>query len=77
MTNCLCEETEIDLLMFWGKLTIEITVELDSGLTFIQSKLGWIVRGKQNLNDNCTTPLSMHVRSIPLNELSFRNILSY
>ncbi|GFU06110.1 DUF1758 domain-containing protein [Nephila pilipes] len=54
-----------------GKLLTENVVELDSGLTAVESKLGWTVIGKQNfrVKDNFITTVSMHVGRIPLYEL--------
>lgn len=80
LTDCLCEKSKIDLLIgvdITGKLLIENVVDVDSDLTAVESKLGWMVIGKQNLciKDRCTTSLSMYVRTIPLNELRALEVL--
>ncbi|GFV74568.1 uncharacterized protein TNCV_5130101 [Trichonephila clavipes] len=53
-----------------GKLLTGNVVTLHSGLTAVESKLGWMVFGKQKFcgKDKFTT-LSMHVGNIPLQNL--------
>lgn len=69
----MCRETEIDLdrMDIMGKLLTENEVVLESGLTVIQSKLGWTVIEKQNLckKDSYITSLSIYVKNASLNEL--------
>ncbi|GFY08406.1 uncharacterized protein TNCV_1358121 [Trichonephila clavipes] len=50
-----------------GRLLTGNVVTLHSGLTAVESKLGWTVFGKQKFcgKDKFTTALSMHVESIP------------
>ncbi|GFU03121.1 DUF1758 domain-containing protein [Nephila pilipes] len=74
LSDSVCDATEIDLLIgadVMGKLLTENIVELDSGLTAVESLLGWTVIGKQNfrVKDNFMTTVSMHVGRIPLHEL--------
>ncbi|GFX25760.1 uncharacterized protein TNCV_2639041 [Trichonephila clavipes] len=46
------------------------SVELESGLTAVETKLGWTVFGKGScVKDNIVTTLSMHSMSIPVNKL--------
>ncbi|GBN60521.1 hypothetical protein AVEN_11449-1 [Araneus ventricosus] len=46
------------------------TVELESGLTTIETKLGWTIFGKGSCKkDNILTTLSMHSMSVPVNKL--------
>ncbi|GFY05535.1 uncharacterized protein TNCV_4370451 [Trichonephila clavipes] len=46
------------------------SVELESGLTAVETKLGWAVFGKGScVKDNIVTTLSMHSMNIPVNKL--------
>ncbi|GFU76802.1 uncharacterized protein TNCV_4519591 [Trichonephila clavipes] len=67
------EETEINLLIgadVLGKLLTGNSVELKSGLTAVETKLGWTVFGKGScVKDNIVTTLSMHSVNIPVNKL--------
>ncbi|GFV82491.1 integrase catalytic domain-containing protein [Trichonephila clavipes] len=67
------EETEINLLIgadVLGKLLTGNSVELESGLTAVETKLGWTVFGKGScVKDNIVTTLSMHSMNIPVNKL--------
>ncbi|GFW66391.1 uncharacterized protein TNCV_3433531 [Trichonephila clavipes] len=46
------------------------SVELESGLTAVETKLGWTVFGKGScVKDNIVTTLSMHSMNIPVNKL--------
>ncbi|GFW78801.1 uncharacterized protein TNCV_4262211 [Trichonephila clavipes] len=63
-----CKETEIGLLIGAdniGKLTGNL-IEFDSGLTAIETKLGWTVIGKVCSNDKnvMLTTSSLHVRNV-------------
>ncbi|GFW58939.1 uncharacterized protein TNCV_4735931 [Trichonephila clavipes] len=62
------EETEINLLIgadVLGKLLTWNSVELESGLTAVETKLGWTVFGKGScVKDNIVTTLSMHSMNI-------------
>ncbi|GFX43538.1 uncharacterized protein TNCV_509871 [Trichonephila clavipes] len=66
-------ETEINLLIgadVLGKLLTGNSVELESGLTAVETKLGWTVFGKGScVKDNIVTTLSMHSMNIPVNKL--------
>ncbi|GFS88750.1 uncharacterized protein NPIL_441981 [Nephila pilipes] len=69
-----CKETEIGLLIGAdniGKLLTGDLIELDSGLTAIETKLGWTVIGKLNSNVKNTmlTTSSLHVRNVSVKEL--------
>ncbi|GFV05374.1 DUF1758 domain-containing protein [Trichonephila clavipes] len=72
-TNSFGRETEINLLMgadVLGKLLTGNSVELESGLTAVETKLGWTVFGKGScVKDNILTTLSMHSMNIPVNKL--------
>ncbi|GFS70224.1 integrase catalytic domain-containing protein [Trichonephila clavipes] len=73
LTDSSCEGAEIDLLIgadVMGRLLTGNVVTLHSGLTAVESKLGWTVFGKQKFcgHDKFTT-LSMHVGNIPLQNL--------
>ncbi|GFW39283.1 uncharacterized protein TNCV_1832691 [Trichonephila clavipes] len=67
------QETEINLLIgadVLGKLLTGNSVELESGLTAVETKLGWTVFGKGScVKDNIVTTLSMHSMNIPVNKL--------
>ncbi|GFW45958.1 uncharacterized protein TNCV_4496771 [Trichonephila clavipes] len=53
-----------------GKLLTGNSVELESGLTAVETKLGWTVFGKGScVKDNIVTTLSMHSMNIPVNKL--------
>ncbi|GFT67839.1 DUF5641 domain-containing protein [Nephila pilipes] len=72
--NPSCKETEIGLLIGAdniGKLLTGNLNELDSGLTAIETKLGWTVIGKLNSNVKNTmlTTSSLHVRNVSVKEL--------
>ncbi|XP_054720734.1 uncharacterized protein LOC129230361 [Uloborus diversus] len=74
VSDSLCKMKEIDLLIgadVLGKLLTGRSVDLESGLTAVEMKLGWTVMGKQNTNekDDVFRTLSMHAKNIPLNEL--------
>ncbi|GFS58772.1 integrase catalytic domain-containing protein [Trichonephila clavipes] len=46
------------------------SVELESGLTAVETKLGWTVFGKDScVKENIVTTLSMHSMNIPVNKL--------
>ncbi|GFX28709.1 uncharacterized protein TNCV_547361 [Trichonephila clavipes] len=66
-------ETEINLSIgadVLGKLLTGNSVELKSGVTAVETKLGWTVFGKDScVKDNILTTLSMHSMNIPLNKL--------
>ncbi|GFX67889.1 DUF1758 domain-containing protein [Trichonephila clavipes] len=75
-----CEGVEIDLLIgadVMGRLLTGNVVTLHSGLTTVESKLGWTVFGKQKFcgKDKFTTTLSMQVRNIPLQNLCELEVL--
>ncbi|GFV35096.1 integrase catalytic domain-containing protein [Trichonephila clavipes] len=67
------QETEINLLIgadVLGKLLTGNSVELESGLTAVETKLGWTVFGKGScVKNNIVTTLSMHSMNIPVNKL--------
>ncbi|GFT16664.1 integrase catalytic domain-containing protein [Trichonephila clavipes] len=74
LTDSSCEGAEIDLLIgadVMGRLLTGNVVTLHSGLTAVESELGWTVFGKQKFcgKDKFTTTLSMHVGNIPLQNL--------
>ncbi|GFW59825.1 DUF1758 domain-containing protein [Trichonephila clavipes] len=74
LTDSYCEGAEIYLLIgadVMGRLLTGNVVTLHSGLTAVESKLGWTVFGKQKFcgKDKFTTTLSMHVGNIPLENL--------
>ncbi|GFX70353.1 integrase catalytic domain-containing protein [Trichonephila clavipes] len=67
-------ETEIGLLIGAdniGKLLTGNLIEFDSGLTAIETKLGWTVIGKVCSNDKnvMLTTSSLHVRNVSVKEL--------
>ncbi|GBN87618.1 hypothetical protein AVEN_84680-1 [Araneus ventricosus] len=66
-------ETEIELLIgadILGKLLAGNIVELESGLTAVETKLGWTVFGKGSCKkDNILTTLSMYSMNVPINKL--------
>ncbi|GFX48668.1 integrase catalytic domain-containing protein [Trichonephila clavipes] len=69
-----CKETEIGLLIGTdniGKLLTGNLIEFDSGLTAIETKLGWTVIGKVCSNDKnvMLTTSSLHVRNVSIKEL--------
>ncbi|GFW74110.1 integrase catalytic domain-containing protein [Trichonephila clavipes] len=69
-----CKETEIGLLIGTdnvGKLLTGNLIEFDSGLTAIETKLGWAVIGKVCANDKnvMLTTSSLHVRNVSVKEL--------
>ncbi|GFY26522.1 integrase catalytic domain-containing protein [Trichonephila clavipes] len=69
-----CKETEIGLLIGAdniGKLWTGNLIEFDSGLTAIETKLGWTVIGKVCSNDKnvILTTSSLHVRNVSVKEL--------
>ncbi|GFX54085.1 uncharacterized protein TNCV_2337211 [Trichonephila clavipes] len=69
-----CKETEIGLLIGAdniGKLLTGNLIEFDSGLTAIETKLGWKVIGKVCSNDKnvMLTTSSLHVRNVSIKEL--------
>ncbi|GFV94145.1 DUF1758 domain-containing protein [Trichonephila clavipes] len=72
-TDSFRKETEINLLIgadVLGKLLTGNSVELESGLTAVETKLGWTVFGKGScVKDNIVTTLSMHSMNIPVNKL--------
>ncbi|GBM66774.1 hypothetical protein AVEN_74319-1 [Araneus ventricosus] len=72
-TDSFRNETEINLLIganVLGKLSTGNTVELEYGLTAIETKLGWTVFGKGSCEkDNILTRLSMHSMNVPINKL--------
>ncbi|GFW71066.1 uncharacterized protein TNCV_191571 [Trichonephila clavipes] len=72
-TDSFRRETEINLLIgadVLGKLLTGNSVELESGLTAVETKLGWTVFGKGScVKDNIVTTLSMHSMNIPVNKL--------
>ncbi|GFT84327.1 DUF1758 domain-containing protein [Trichonephila clavipes] len=66
-TDSFRKETEINLLR---KLLTGNSVELEFGLTAVETKLGWTVFGKGScVKDNIVTTLSMHSMNIPVNKL--------
>ncbi|GFU53926.1 DUF1758 domain-containing protein [Trichonephila clavipes] len=71
-TDSFRRETEINLLIgadVLGKLLTENSVELKSGLTAVETKLGWTVFGNGScVKDNILTALSMHSVNIPVNK---------
>ncbi|GFT46228.1 DUF1758 domain-containing protein, partial [Trichonephila clavipes] len=69
-----CKETEIGLLIGAdniGKLLTGNLIEFDSGLTAIETKLGWTVTGKVCSNDKnvMLTTSSLHARNVSVKEL--------
>ncbi|GBM44296.1 hypothetical protein AVEN_23348-1 [Araneus ventricosus] len=72
-TDSFRNETEINLLIgadVLGILLTGNTVELESGLTAVETKLGWTVFGKGSYEkDNILTTLSMHSMNVPINKL--------
>ncbi|GFV88022.1 uncharacterized protein TNCV_3241721 [Trichonephila clavipes] len=70
-TDSFRKETEVNLLIgadVLGKLLTGNSVELESGLTAVETKLGWTVFGKGScVKDNIVTTLSMHSMNIPVN----------
>ncbi|GFT53823.1 DUF1758 domain-containing protein [Trichonephila clavipes] len=72
-TDSFRRETEINLLIgadVLGKLLTGNSVELESGLTAVETELGWTVFGKGScVKDNIVTTLSMHSMNIPVNKL--------
>ncbi|GFY59328.1 DUF1758 domain-containing protein [Trichonephila inaurata madagascariensis] len=60
-----------------GKLLTRNVVTLHSGLTTVESKLGWTVFGKQKFcgKDKFTTTLSKHLGNIPLQNLWEQEVL--
>ncbi|GFU75508.1 uncharacterized protein TNCV_2862241 [Trichonephila clavipes] len=69
-----CKETEIGLLIGAdniGELLTGSLIEFDSGLTAIETKLGWTVIGKVCSNDKnvMLTTSSLHVRNVSVKEL--------
>ncbi|GFX62691.1 DUF1758 domain-containing protein [Trichonephila clavipes] len=69
-----CKETEIGLLIGAdniGKLLTGNLIEFDSGLTAIETNLGWTVIGKVCSNDKnvMITTSSLHVRNVSIKEL--------
>ncbi|GFY30604.1 DUF1758 domain-containing protein [Trichonephila clavipes] len=69
-----CKETEIGFLIGAdniGKLLTGNLIEFDSGLTAIETKLGWTVIGKVCSNDKnvMLTTSSLHVRNVSVKEL--------
>ncbi|GFX68067.1 DUF1758 domain-containing protein [Trichonephila clavipes] len=69
-----CKETEIGLLIGAdniGKLLSGNLIEFDSGLTAIETKLGWTVTGKVCSNDKnvMLTTSSLHARNVSVKEL--------
>ncbi|GFU55542.1 integrase catalytic domain-containing protein [Trichonephila clavipes] len=69
-----CKEAEIGLLIGAdniGKLLTKNLIEFDSGLTAIETKLGWTVIGKVCSNDKnvMLTTSSLHVRNVSVKEL--------
>ncbi|GFW95917.1 DUF1758 domain-containing protein [Trichonephila clavipes] len=69
-----CKETEFGLLIGAdniGKLLTGNLIEFDSGLTAIETKLGWTVIGKVCSNDKnvMLTTSSLHVRNVSVKEL--------
>ncbi|GFS84370.1 uncharacterized protein TNCV_4605801 [Trichonephila clavipes] len=69
-----CKETEIGLLIGAdniGKLLTGNLIEFDSGLTAIETKLGWTVIGKVCSNDKNVMLMtsSLHVRNVSVKEL--------
>ncbi|GFS55684.1 DUF1758 domain-containing protein [Trichonephila clavipes] len=74
LTDSSREGVEIDLLIgadVTGRLLTGNVITLHSGLTAVESKLGWTVFGKKKFcgKDKFTTTLSMHVGNIPLQNL--------
>ncbi|GBN01199.1 hypothetical protein AVEN_82041-1 [Araneus ventricosus] len=78
-TDSFRNETEINLLIgadVLGKLLTGNTVELESGLTAVETKLGWTVFGKGSYEkDNILTTLSMHSMNVPINKLRQLEVL--
>ncbi|GBO18243.1 hypothetical protein AVEN_61698-1 [Araneus ventricosus] len=72
-TDSIRDETEINLFIgadVLGKLLTGNTVELESGLTAVETKLSWTVFGKGSCKkDNILTTLSMHSMNVPINKL--------
>ncbi|GBN96006.1 hypothetical protein AVEN_81156-1 [Araneus ventricosus] len=72
-TDSFRNEMEINLLIgadVLGKLLTGNTVELESGLTAVETKLGWTVFVKGSYEkDNILTTLSMHSMNVPINKL--------
>ncbi|GBM78864.1 hypothetical protein AVEN_157822-1 [Araneus ventricosus] len=72
-TDSIRDETEINLLIgadVIEKLLTGNTVELESGLTAVETKMGWTVFGKGFCEkDNILTTLSMHSMNVPINKL--------
>ncbi|GFV36273.1 DUF1758 domain-containing protein [Trichonephila clavipes] len=69
-----CKETEIGLLIGADNIVKLLTgnlIEFDSGLTAIETKLGWTVIGKVCSNDKnvMLTTSSLHVRNVSIKEL--------
>ncbi|GFS63804.1 DUF1758 domain-containing protein [Trichonephila clavipes] len=74
LSDLTCKETEIGLLIGAdniGKLLTGNLIEFDSGLTAIETKLGWTVIGKVCSNDKnvMLTTSSLHVRNVSVKEL--------
>ncbi|GFU77800.1 DUF1758 domain-containing protein [Trichonephila clavipes] len=74
LTDSSYEGAEIDLLIGADVMGRQLTgnvVTLHSGLTAVESKLGWMVFGKHKFygKDKYATTLSMHVGNIPLQNL--------
>ncbi|GFX36772.1 DUF1758 domain-containing protein [Trichonephila clavipes] len=71
-TDSFRRETEINLLIgadALGKLLTRNSVELESGLTAVETKLGWTIFRKGScVKDNILTS-SMHSMKIPVNKL--------
>ncbi|GBM66298.1 hypothetical protein AVEN_242469-1 [Araneus ventricosus] len=72
-TDSFRNETEVNLLIgadVLRKLLTGNTVELESGLTAVETKLSWTVFGKGSYKkDNILTTLSMHSMNVPINKL--------
>lgn len=73
-TDSFRKETEINLLIgadVIGKLLTGNSIELQSGVTAVETKLGWTVFGKRNSSerDNILRTFSMHSMKVPLNKL--------
>ncbi|GBN98446.1 hypothetical protein AVEN_253816-1 [Araneus ventricosus] len=72
-TDSFRNETEINLLIgadVLGKLLTGNIDELESGLTAVETKLGWTVFGKDSYKkDNILPTLSMHSMNVPINKL--------
>ncbi|GFW07893.1 DUF1758 domain-containing protein [Trichonephila clavipes] len=68
-TDSFRRETEINLLIGADVLGKLLTGK-ESGLTAVETKLGWTVFGKGScVKDNIVTTLSMHSMNIPVNKL--------